>query len=103
MLGRFLSVAANPSSAAMAVRDEAITTGTDKQGDMRKRTAGQVPQANTGYATKDVQEKTKEKVRSLEQLLWTFRPREGWISERSRLTAGFRRALLSTSWTIMSS
>ena len=46
----------------MAVRDEAITTGTEKQGDVRKRTAGQAPQANGGYAPKDVQEKTKEKV-----------------------------------------
>lgn len=46
----------------MAVRDEAITTGTEKQGDVRKRTAGQAPQANGAYAPKDVQEKTKEKV-----------------------------------------
>lgn len=46
----------------MAVRDEAITTGTEKQADLRKRTAGQVPQTNAGYTTKDVQEKTKQKV-----------------------------------------
>ena len=46
----------------MAVRDEAITTGTQPQGDLRKRTAGQAPQANGGYTAKDVQEKTKEKV-----------------------------------------
>ena len=46
----------------MAVRDEAITTGAEQQGDLRKRTAGQAPQANGGYAAKDVQEKTKEKV-----------------------------------------
>lgn len=46
----------------MAVRDEAITTGAEKQGDVRKRTAGQAPQANGGYNAKDVQEKTKEKV-----------------------------------------
>jgi hypothetical protein len=47
----------------MAVRDEAITTGTEKQGDMRKRTAGQAPQANGAYDAKDLQEKTKQKVR----------------------------------------
>ena len=47
---------------AMAVRDEAITTGAEKQGDVRKRTAGQAPQANGGYDAKDVKEKTKEKV-----------------------------------------
>ena len=47
---------------AMAVRDEAITTGTAQQGDVRKRTAGQAPQANGGYDGKDVKEKTKEKV-----------------------------------------
>ena len=47
---------------AMAVRDEAITTGAEKQGDVRKRTAGQAPQANGGYDVKDVKEKTKEKV-----------------------------------------
>lgn len=46
----------------MAVRDEAITTGTEKHGDVRKRTAGQAPQANGGYEARDVQEKTKEKV-----------------------------------------
>lgn len=46
----------------MAVRDEATTTGADKQGDLRKRTAGQTAQANGGLAAKDVQEKTKEKV-----------------------------------------
>lgn len=50
----------------MAVRDEAITTGSEKQGDVRKRTAGQAPQANGRYAAKDVQEKTKEKVCWLE-------------------------------------
>jgi len=48
----------------MAVRDEAITTGADNQGDLRKRTAGQAPQANGGYAAQDVKEKTKEKVGS---------------------------------------
>jgi hypothetical protein len=53
----------------MAVRDEAITTGAEKQGNMRKRTAGQAPQANGGYAAKDVQEKTKEKVRYVGILL----------------------------------
>jgi hypothetical protein len=46
----------------MAVRDEAITTGTDGQSDLRKRTAGQAPQANGGYAAQDIKEKTKEKV-----------------------------------------
>jgi len=46
----------------MAVRDEAITTGTEQQGDVRKRTAGQAPQANGAYTAKDAQEKTKEKV-----------------------------------------
>jgi hypothetical protein len=50
--------------AAMAVRDEAITTGTDAQADLRKRTAGQAPQANGGYAAQDVKEKTKQKVGS---------------------------------------
>jgi hypothetical protein len=49
----------------MAVRDEAITTGTEKQGDMRKRTAGQAPQANGGHVAQDVQEKTKQKVCSI--------------------------------------
>jgi hypothetical protein len=48
----------------MAVRDEAITTGTDGQGDLRKRIAGQAPQANGGYAAQDVKEKTKQKVGS---------------------------------------
>lgn len=47
----------------MAVRDEAITTGTEKQGDVRKRTAGQAPQANGAYLTPEAQEKAKEKVR----------------------------------------
>ena len=46
----------------MAVRDEAITTGAEKQGDVRKRTAGQAPQANATHDAKDLQEKTKEKV-----------------------------------------
>ena len=50
--------------AAMAVRDEAITTGTDGQADLRKRTTGQAPQASGGYAAQDVKEKTKQKVGS---------------------------------------
>ena len=50
--------------AAMAVRDEATTTGTDGQADLRKRTTGQAPQRNGGYAAQDVKEKTKQKVGS---------------------------------------
>lgn len=47
----------------MAVRDQAVTTGTaNSQGDVRKRTAGQAPQANGAHAAQDVKEKTKEKV-----------------------------------------
>jgi hypothetical protein len=53
----------------MAVRDEAITTGTDGQGDLRKRTAGQAPQANGGYAAQDVKEKTKQKVGSCDTVI----------------------------------
>ena len=53
----------------MAVRDEAITTGTDNQADLRKRTAGQAPQANGGYAAHDVKEKTKEKVGSCDTVV----------------------------------
>lgn len=56
----------------MAVRDEAITTGTQQHGDLRKRTAGQAPQANGGYTAKDVQEKTKEKVCVLSLLVYTI-------------------------------
>jgi hypothetical protein len=78
----------------MAFRDEAITTGTEKQGDMRKRTAGQAPQANGAYTPKDVQEKTKEKV--------CFPGGTTVVERDDGLTAGFcsfRQALLSTSWT----
>ena len=57
---------------AMAVRDEAITTGTAQQGDVRKRTAGQAPQANGGYDEKDVKEKTKEKVCLSSSLAYTL-------------------------------
>jgi hypothetical protein len=53
----------------MAVRDEAITTGTDGQADLRKRTTGQAPQANGGYAAQDVKEKTKEKVGSCDNVV----------------------------------
>jgi len=63
--GRLFYLRATAATEAMAVRDEAITTGAEQQGDLRKRTAGQAPQANGGYAAKDVQEKTKEKVCSL--------------------------------------
>lgn len=69
----------------MAIRDEAITTGTEKQGDVRKRTAGQVPQANGGYAAKDLQEKTKEKVCFIDAGSILF----GLERDALRLTAGF--------------
>lgn len=46
----------------MAVRDEAVTTGADTTGDMRKRNAGQATKANGGQATQDVKEKSKQKV-----------------------------------------
>lgn len=53
----------------MAVRDEAVTTGSaDRQGDLRKRNAAapqqqqQQQQANGAYATQEVKEKSKEKV-----------------------------------------
>lgn len=47
----------------MAVRDEAVTTGSaDRQGDLRKRNAAGQTQANGAYATQEVKEKSKEKV-----------------------------------------
>ena len=88
----------------MAVRDEAITTGTAQQGDVRKRTAGQAPQANGGYDGKDVKEKTKEKVcchRHWSILLRSLRRREGCIEADSWLYFSSR-ALLSISSTSMS-
>ena len=72
----------------MAVRDEAITTGAEKQGDVRKRTAGQAPQANGGYDAKDVKEKTKEKVCLLSSSVYTVERcahREGCIEADSWL------------------
>jgi len=75
----------------MAVRDEAITTGTEKQGDVRKRTAGQAPQANGGYAAKDVQEKTKEKV-CFTVGVYCWELFRGLERDALRLTAGFLRA-----------
>lgn len=73
----------------MAVRDEAITTGAEKQGDVRKRTAGQAPQANGGYNAKDVQEKTKEKVCLLSLAYTVGSCLLGLERDALRLTAGF--------------
>lgn len=79
----------------MAVRDEAVTTGTDKQGDMRKRTAGQAPQANGAYLTQEAVEKSKEKV-------WIFAAlaREGWMDGTNWMIEADNRSSLVTDYLV---
>lgn len=96
----------------MAVRDEAVTTGTaDRQGDVRKRTAGQGTQANGAYSAQEVQEKSKEKVCYVEYCAAEAGLWEGYLSiflERDELLTMwffvlFRRLTRSSmSWTSMS-